>query len=252
MSAIPKPSHGSSGAPLRRGSSATPAATKAIGVVLAELAEEFPDVTVSKIRYLESEGLVTPQRTASGYRRFTAEDIDRLRYILIAQRDKFLPLKVIREQLEAMDSGQVTALVKNSHGRTLVTPENFRAAGAARLTDTEVADQAGVAPEAVADFVQWKVIEPDSAGFFTPDDVTAVANASGLRALGFGAQQFRSLRTAAQRQADAIAQLAGVVAHEADDSAHQRAADLGRQMSALSVSLHATVMKNALRRELEQ
>ena len=66
-----------------------------IGVVLERLREEFPDVTVSKIRYLESEGLITPQRTASGYRRFTDADVERLRYILVTQRDNYLPLKVI-------------------------------------------------------------------------------------------------------------------------------------------------------------
>lgn len=76
-----------------------------IGVVLDQLHKEFPEVTVSKIRFLESEGLVSPQRTASGYRRFTQQDVDRLRYILTTQRDNYTPLKVIREQLEAMDSG---------------------------------------------------------------------------------------------------------------------------------------------------
>ena len=68
-----------------------------IGVVLETLNQQFPDVTVSKIRFLESEGLISPQRTASGYRRFTQEDVDRLRYFLPTQRDNYTPLKVIRE-----------------------------------------------------------------------------------------------------------------------------------------------------------
>ncbi len=80
----------------------TPALTgMSIGAVLDLLRPDFPDVTISKIRFLEAEGLVTPQRAASGYRRFTAYDCARLRFILTAQRDHYLPMKVIRAQLDA-------------------------------------------------------------------------------------------------------------------------------------------------------
>ncbi|MGH3993906.1 MAG: transcriptional regulator FtsR, partial [Pseudonocardiaceae bacterium] len=77
-----------------------------IGSVLAQLRADFPDVTISKIRFLESEGLVQPQRTAAGYRQFSPADIERLRYVLAAQRDHYLPLKVIKEHLDAMDRGE--------------------------------------------------------------------------------------------------------------------------------------------------
>src|SRR5438874_13292942 len=83
---------------------ASPAANRpalSIGEVLSQLRDEFPDVTISKIRFLESEGLIEPQRTAAGYRKFSAADLDRLRYILAAQRDRYLPLRVIKEQLDA-------------------------------------------------------------------------------------------------------------------------------------------------------
>ena len=80
-----------------------------IGEVLNQLKEDFEDITISKIRFLESEGLVYPDRTESGYRKFTEDDVDRLRFILTAQRDHYLPLKVIREQLERLDSGQPTS-----------------------------------------------------------------------------------------------------------------------------------------------
>ncbi|MFZ1175352.1 MAG: MerR family transcriptional regulator, partial [Mycobacterium sp.] len=78
-----------------------------IGAVLELLRPDFPDVTISKIRFLEAEGLVTPQRAASGYRRFTAYDCARLRFILTAQRDHYLPLKVIRAQLDAQPDGEL-------------------------------------------------------------------------------------------------------------------------------------------------
>ncbi|MGA7690578.1 MAG: MerR family transcriptional regulator, partial [Jiangellales bacterium] len=79
--------------------------TLSIGQVLAGLREDFPDVTISKIRFLETEGLVEPERAPSGYRRFTPTDVERLRYVLAAQRDHYLPLKVIREHLDAIDRG---------------------------------------------------------------------------------------------------------------------------------------------------
>ena len=73
--------------------------------MLAELAPDFPDITISKIRFLEAEGLVTPERSGTGYRRFSAEDLERLRYVLTAQRDRFWPLKVIREALDKLERG---------------------------------------------------------------------------------------------------------------------------------------------------
>ena len=76
-----------------------------IGEVLGKLRGEFPDVTISKIRFLESEGLIEPQRTPSGYRKFTSVDLERLRYVLLAQRDQYLPLKVIKDNLDALDRG---------------------------------------------------------------------------------------------------------------------------------------------------
>src|SRR5256885_6451364 len=76
-----------------------------IGDVLSQLRPDFPDVTISKIRFLESEGLVEPERTASGYRKFSRDDLPRLKYVLSAQRDHYLPLRVIREHLDALDRG---------------------------------------------------------------------------------------------------------------------------------------------------
>src|ERR1700712_3034830 len=82
---------------------------RTIGEVLAQLRPPFPELTISKIRFYETQGLLTPQRTASGYRKFSADDMARLRYILTAARDHYLPLKVIRAQLEALDRGETPA-----------------------------------------------------------------------------------------------------------------------------------------------
>lgn len=230
--------------------SAKPAKTMSIGVVLERLRAEFPDVTVSKIRFLESEGLITPQRTASGYRRFTDEDIERLRYILVTQRDNYLPLKVIREQLEAMDSGHVTAILTAGESEPMISPENFRAPAATQLTDADVAGQAQTDAQTVAEYIKVGLITPDVAGLFTADDVRTVTTALSLAEFGFDARHLKTLRTAASRQADMINQVAGPVAKSGKETAKQKAEEIAQQMSALVVSLHASLVKNELRAQL--
>src|SRR5690349_19836964 len=102
-----------------------------IGYVLSRLQGEFPEITVSKIRFLAAEGLIEPERTPAGYRKFTSVEVDRLRFILSAQRDRYLPLRVIKEQLDARPP------------RTLVAADSQPAAGVA-LTRRQLLDGAGV------------------------------------------------------------------------------------------------------------
>lgn len=246
MNAVPKTT-----AMRRSGGGVKSAKTMSIGVVLDRLTQEFPDVTVSKIRFLESEGLISPQRTSAGYRRFTEDDVERLRYILVTQRDNYLPLKVIREQLEAMDSGQVTAILSAGQAEPIVSPENFRRPVATRLTDSDLAEQAGVSVTVVAELVKAQLIRPDEAGFFTNDDVAIVRTSAALGDFGFDIRHLKSLRTTAERQADLIGQAVAPLARSRGEQSRQRAEEMGQQMSALVVSLHATLVKNALRREFD-
>lgn len=222
-----------------------------IGVVLDRLRAEFPDVAVSKIRFLEAEGLITPQRTASGYRRFTDDDVERLRYILVTQRDNYLPLKIIREQLEAMDSGQVRSLMSASETEPIISPEKFRRPVKTRLSEADVAEQANCSTSDVASVAATGIISADASGFFTADDVRIVSTTLALQDFGFAPAQIKRLRTAAERQADLISQVAGPVALGKDASARQRAEEMGQQISALVVSLHASLVKNALRSEFD-
>ncbi|WP_083912549.1 MerR family transcriptional regulator [Corynebacterium lubricantis] len=225
--------------------------TMSIGVVIERLREEFPDVTVSKIRFLESEGLITPQRTDSGYRRFTESDVERLRYILVTQRDNYLPLKVIREQLDAMDSGQVTALLSGTDAEPMISADKFRAPAQTRLTDADVAQQANTSVDQITELTQIGVLSPDSSGLYNADDVQTVSTALALKEFGFDARHLKSLRNTASRQADLIAQVTGPVAKSQRSTAKQQAEDLGQQMSALVVSLHASLVKKELRSRLD-
>mgnify|MGYP003843923413 CR=1 FL=1 len=123
-----------------------------IGEVLTKLRGDFPDITISKIRFLESEGLIEPQRTPSGYRKFTSADLDRLRYVLLLQRDQYLPLRVIKENLEALDRGLDPAPAGGvaSPRPTLTTvdnaasPESFGASSDLRLSREELLKASGL------------------------------------------------------------------------------------------------------------
>lgn len=112
-----------------------------ISEVLAQLRGDFPDVSVSKIRFLETEGLLTPARSPSGYRRFCAADVDRLRYILAAQRDQYLPLRVIRERLDRMGGQSAPGPAAPGSTAARTAPPSRRVADAAE--DTGAPDDAG-------------------------------------------------------------------------------------------------------------
>ena len=217
--------------PVRAAKTVKTAKTMSIGTVLKRLQVEFPEVTVSKIRFLETEGLVSPARTASGYRRFTDEDVDRLRYVLTLQRDKFLPLKVIREQLTAIDAGTVTPLSQLP---------------AERLNDREVAERAGVDADIVAAALRSGFIAPDRAGYFSTDDVTVVRSLAALSSFGFDARAIAMLKNSASRQADLIRRVTPAPQGSTDSADQQRREQHHHEVAALVMTLISAVMKNEL------
>ena len=154
-----------------------------------------------------------------------------------------------------MDSGQVAAIVTGasqapSDAEPMISPENFRAPSATHLTSDDVAAHAQVAADIVDEFVKVGLITPDAAGRFNADDVRTVSTAVALAEFGFDTRNLKTLRTAAARQADMIGQVAEPVAKSGKVTAKQKAEEIGQQMSALVVSLHASLVKNELRRQL--
>ncbi|MDN6331358.1 MAG: MerR family transcriptional regulator, partial [Micrococcaceae bacterium] len=140
-----------------------------IGEVLTELSADFPQTTASKIRFLEEKGLITPQRTAAGYRKYTATDIDRLRFILSLQRDQYLPLKVIKDYLDAVDRGERPDQLAS--GLTL-TPRSVtdqlaqEIAGHTRpLTRAELQGATGASDDLVSELLAYGIISEDDQRF---------------------------------------------------------------------------------------
>ena len=232
--------------------------TSSIGQVIDLLRPEFPDVTISKVRFLENEGLVTPERTASGYRRFAETDIDRLRFILAAQRDRYLPLKVIRAELEELDAGVADGtaaampLARRAEGVPGAEPKDFRPSQATRLSAEMVASQAEVPLDLVKELDSSGLIEPGRGGYFESEAVIIAKTAKELGEHGVDLRHLRAFRTAASRQADVIATIAGPVAGRKDPDARDRAAELAREIAALSVTLQSTLLTVKVRRELDK
>ncbi|OBG24429.1 MerR family transcriptional regulator [Mycolicibacterium celeriflavum] len=239
----------------------TPALTgMSIGAVLDLLRPDFPDVTISKIRFLEAEGLVTPQRSASGYRRFTAYDCARLRFILTAQRDQYLPLKVIKAQLDAQPDGELPQS-GSAYGVPRLVP--VAAAGDAgavsavaptqvRLSREDLLARSGVDDELLSALVKAGIITTGPGGFFDEHSVVIAQCARALADYGVEARHLRAFRSAADRQSDLIAQIAGPIVKANKAGARDRADDLAREVAALAITLHTSLIKSAVRDVLDR
>jgi DNA-binding transcriptional MerR regulator len=232
-------------------------ATLSIGAVLATLRAEFPDVTISKIRFLESEGLVTPRRTASGYRQFTPGDVARLRFVLAAQRDHYLPLKVIKEQLDAMDRGLQSPVVTQLTPRLglaavsrpdgMPAAHDFDSGAQIRMTREELLAEAGISAAVLTELEQYGLIRPGPAGFYDADSALVARTVRTMTDFGLEPRHLRGLRAAADREVGLLAQLVTPLARQRNPDARQRADEVVRELAALSVRLHALLVKAGLR-----
>lgn len=230
-----------------------------IGAVLDSLRRDFPDVTISKIRFLEAEGLVTPQRSGSGYRRFTAYDCARLRFILTAQRDNYLPLKVIKAQLDAQPDGAlpdngsgygVPRLVRAPGDDTVGVEDRAALAPAqVRLSREDLLGRSGVTEELLGSLIKAGIVKSGPGGFFDEHSVVTAQCAKALADYGVETRHLRAFRSAADRQSDLIAQIAGPVVKA---GARDRADDLAREVAALAITLHTSLIKSAVRDVLDR
>lgn len=232
-----------------------------IGAVLARLKQEFPDLTISKIRFLESEELVTPERTQAGYRQFSGSDIARLRYVLTAQRDHYLPLKVIKEQLDAIDRGsdpgptavrlpRALVLAQQADGSDGGATGRGPAPREVQLTREELLADAGLAESDLAQAESFGLVETGRGGYYGADALLAARTVAELLALGVEPRHLRTMHGAAEREAAMVAQLVAATARKRDPDARQRARADASAHAATLLRLHALMVKSALGREL--
>jgi DNA-binding transcriptional MerR regulator len=193
--------------------------TSTIGQVLEELRGEFPDVSPSKIRFLEAEGLIEPARSRSGYRRFTVADVERLRFILTAQRDEYLPLRVIKERLDERDAA---------------VPVVF--------TRSELLADSGCPEETLAELEDYGLIRRSRQ--YGADALSVVQTAVALAEFGVQPRHLRAVKAAVERETSLVEQVAAPLARQR--GGREPALATATRVATLIESLHGTLTAAAL------
>ena len=196
-----------------------------IGQVLEELRQDFPDISPSKIRFLEAEGLIAPERASSGYRRFAVADIERLRFILTAQRDEYLPLRVIKERLDALSGDGAGA-----------------AAPAPALTRSELLEVTGADEALLAELEDYGLVR--HARTYGTEALTVVRCAVAVRAYGIQPRHLRAVKAAADREISLVEQVVAPLARQ--KGSREPALRAARDVAGHIARLHATLVEDGL------
>ena len=214
-----------------------------ISEVLAQLRAEFPDISVSKIRFLETEGLIAPARAPSGYRRFAAADVERLRYILTAQRDQYLPLRVIKERLGRGDQPGQPHAGQPHAGHAVHVPA--RRAPGQLLTRRELLDEAGITDPQLTELEAFGLLR--KVGRLYGEDALEVARtAAALTAYGVEARHLRTIRAAVERETTLIEHVVAPILKQRSAGARELAGRTASELAALAMRLHRALIEGAL------
>jgi len=223
-----------------------------IGEVINRLLEEFPEITISKIRFLETHELVTPTRTASGYRKFSLVDIERLRYILRMQRDHFLPLKVIRGHIDAIDRGLEPPAIGDvtpKPPRVLLSADsidNSAGAKAVRLTHVELLANVQDCEQLTKDLITYGLISADEQGHFNGRDLAIVQTAQSLAGFGLEPRHLKTVKSSASREIDLFAPIITAARSGRNGASIAQVQEAALQISNAILRLHELVLRQLL------
>lgn len=225
--------------------------THTIGEVINLLRPEFPDVTVSKIRFLETKGLVRPDRSASGYRMFSDEDVERIHYILAEQRDHYLPLKVIKSKLTAWEHGDESPVAPASGP----PPDAYFASSGVSLNASEISRSSGLSRDQLAAVVGEGLLVPkelpDGSLSFTDADLQIARAIHRLLSRGLEPRHLRPLRLSAERQVDLLGQLVAPLLRHRNPDNQRRSSEILADTAQASAEAQETMVRSRLRRLLE-
>ena len=230
--------------------------TRSIGQVLTALSSEFPDISISKIRFLESEGLITPQRAPSGYRRYAEHDVERLRYVLSVQREHYLPLKVIREHLEMMDRGQTPPEPKTLEASSTSTASAAAAVAptpatppaapkkALRLSRQDLLEASGLTEAGLVELERTGIVVPRRGGsFYGRDALTLAIAARRMGEYGIDSRHLRAFKMSADREVGLVEQAIAPYVRRSGGNA-----DVSGEVTQLVISFHAALVRTAMGR----
>jgi DNA-binding transcriptional MerR regulator len=212
-----------------------------IGAVCRALQDEFPDVSISKIRYLEDQGLLKPKRTKGRYRLFDEDDVERLRTILRLQRDEFLPLRVIRQELAATGAGRGK---RRRRAAGLVGPEE-------EIDARELCTRSGASPALLRELEEYGLVTARADGRekrYSVGDADVAAACVKLAAYGIDARHLRAFRTAADREASLLEQLLAPALRSRNPDRRQAALDDLQALAEVAQELGQVLFARALRR----
>ena len=208
-----------------------------IGRVLSILEFDFPELTNSKLRFLEDQGLVTPQRTNSGYRKFTEEDIDRLRIILELQRDQYLPLKVIRNYLDELDAGKSPKLPSSRE------PKSLRAKPGKKYSELDLIAESAITPALISDAQEVGLLGQDP---FSVADVAIARSVVNLQRFGIAPRHLRGLKAAADREIGIIEGVVAPVLAKNETGSRSRAANFAAEIESQFATIRAEIVRSVI------
>ena len=230
------------------GTAATDSGLMSIGTVLNVLRDEFPEVTISKIRFLESEGLIEPQRTPSGYRKFSAQDVERLGHVLRMQRDHYLPLKVIREHLDAMERGEAVPLPDGGPSAGRRDGPGGRPRGPPRpgSAGPSCSPPPRSASRSWQEWESYGLVTPLPDGAYDAEAVTVASLVAELGRFGIEPRHLRAMKAAAEREAGLVDQVVAPLKRHRNPQTRAHAEARAKELAGLTVKLHAALVQTAL------
>ncbi len=213
-----------------------------IGEVINLLKEDFPDVSVSKVRFLESQGLLSPGRSDGGYRQFDSHDVDRLRFILGQQRDHFLPLKVIKSKLTLWERGEDVGPGVTGEPDRLLDPQ------LETMTREELLRRSSIDPDQLEALIEHSLIRPDESGGFSGHSLVVATEARRLFSHGLEARHLRTIVHAVEREADVLGQLTAPLRRARNAEAHEQARNILAGAGEAMISVHRALLTAELKR----
>jgi DNA-binding transcriptional MerR regulator len=234
-----------------RSRSSTKSSLRSIGQVLASLKNEFPDVSISKIRFLETEGLIAPERAPSGYRRYAPADIERLRYILSVQRDHYLPLKIIREHLDMMDRGMSPPAIESIRPVPTESPQPGQLTGPQptpppkqplRLSRQDLLEASGLSEAALGDLERTQIVVPKrGTSHYGREALTLAIAAKRMAEYGIDGRHLRAFKMSADREVGLVEQ--AIAPHVRRAGGNK---DVSGEVTQLVISFHAALVRTAM------